>query len=115
MDSEEVTRSLQWLAYYVVKSRVAKETNLHPLYLTFLDGLQQPKLMEMVTQTTYSCLKALLGSEVLSGAVASSQHRQGRRAAVDSYAIFFSPKVICLNQLNIYFLPLTRLLVVDIT
>jgi hypothetical protein len=51
-----------WFAYYLVKTRVAKETNQHGVYLQFLDGVGQAKLMDLVTASTFACLKVLLGA-----------------------------------------------------
>ena len=67
-----------WLAYYLVKNRVSKETNQHGIYLQFIDGVGQAKLLELVTASTFSCLKVLLGALTVLPAVAvlnSASHR----------------------------------------
>lgn len=51
-----------WFSYYLVKNRVSKETNQHGVYLQFIDGLGQAKLMDLVTNSTFACLKVLLNA-----------------------------------------------------
>ena len=62
-----------WLAYYLVKNRVCKESNLHATYLSLLDAVQQPKLFDHVTNLTYCCLRVLLN--MAEAAVNSTTHR----------------------------------------
>ena len=62
-----------WLAYYLVKNRAAKEVNFHPIYIDFFEQLKQPQLLEMVTNSTYDCLRILLRS--VDQAVVSTSHR----------------------------------------
>ena len=67
-----------WFAYYLVKNRVSKETNQHPVYLQFVDGMGQPKLIDLVTTATFSCLKVLLNALTIYPAAAilnSGTHR----------------------------------------
>lgn len=49
-----------WLAFYFVKSRATKETNLHGIFLLFLERLQMPGIMDTVVNTTYDCIRVLL-------------------------------------------------------
>jgi hypothetical protein len=51
-----------WFAYYLVKTRVSKETNQHTVYLQFLDGMGQAKLLDLITGSTFACLKVLLNA-----------------------------------------------------
>jgi CCR4-NOT transcription complex subunit 1 len=44
----------------IVRSRVAKETKFHDVYLRFLEALGYPKLMEIVVSVTYDCINILL-------------------------------------------------------
>lgn len=62
-----------WLAYYLVKSRASKEVNFHGIYIEFFEKLKQPRLLEMVTNMTYDCLRVLLKS--VDQAVVSTSHR----------------------------------------
>eukprot|EP00928_Gymnodinium_smaydae_P011184 TRINITY_DN14154_c1_g3_i1.p1 TRINITY_DN14154_c1_g3~~TRINITY_DN14154_c1_g3_i1.p1 ORF type:complete len:2535 (+),score=382.87 TRINITY_DN14154_c1_g3_i1:627-7607(+) len=64
-----------WLAYYAVKNRASKEVNHHPLYIDFFERFKLPKLMEVVTATSYDCLRVLLKS--VDQAVVSTSHRTG--------------------------------------
>lgn len=74
----------------MVKSRVAKEVNLQPLFLRvaqpccttvlralpqFLDALSQNKLIDFVTQSTFTLLHLLLADDALDMAVVSPAHR----------------------------------------
>lgn len=54
---------LHWLARYLVLERVSIEPNNHELYMQFLDGLEQPRVMVYVLHETYAKLKALLESD----------------------------------------------------
>eukprot|EP00928_Gymnodinium_smaydae_P097823 TRINITY_DN894_c1_g2_i1.p1 TRINITY_DN894_c1_g2~~TRINITY_DN894_c1_g2_i1.p1 ORF type:complete len:2458 (+),score=390.25 TRINITY_DN894_c1_g2_i1:119-7492(+) len=62
-----------WFANYVVKNRASKEVNHHPLYISFLEQSEYPKIFEHITNTTYSCLRVLLRS--VDQAVVSTSHR----------------------------------------
>lgn len=75
---EEMRQILQteyypWLAYYLVKNRASKEVNFHGTYIEFFEKLRQPRLLEMVTNMTYDCLRVLLKS--VDQAVVSTSHR----------------------------------------
>ncbi|KAF4677533.1 hypothetical protein FOL47_000921 [Perkinsus chesapeaki] len=65
----------QWFSMYMVKSRVTKEVNLQPLFLQFLDCLGQNKLIDYITQSTFTVLHLLLSDEALDMAVVSPAHR----------------------------------------
>ncbi|KAF8820431.1 CCR4-Not complex component, Not1 protein [Cardiosporidium cionae] len=49
-----------WLCHYIVKSRAAKECNLHGIFLDFVDKLDQPKLLDIIVTMTSECLISLL-------------------------------------------------------
>ncbi|PFH31998.1 hypothetical protein BESB_019390 [Besnoitia besnoiti] len=49
-----------WLTYYIVKSRAAKEPNLHSIFVLFLEKLKLPGLWEAVINMTYNCIHVLL-------------------------------------------------------
>ncbi|KAF4723894.1 hypothetical protein FOZ62_002149, partial [Perkinsus olseni] len=65
----------QWFSMYMVKNRAAKEVNLQPLFLQFLDALGQNKLIDYVTQSTFTLLHLLLSDDALDMAVVSPAHR----------------------------------------
>eukprot|EP00917_Polyrhabdina_sp_WS-2016_P005675 GHVP01012712.1.p1 GENE.GHVP01012712.1~~GHVP01012712.1.p1 ORF type:complete len:1731 (-),score=253.00 GHVP01012712.1:883-6075(-) len=54
------TQYFGWFAYYLVKSRAAKEPNHHPVFNDFLDQLKQPKLIEVIIPMTIECIRDLL-------------------------------------------------------
>ncbi|CBZ51231.1 hypothetical protein NCLIV_042980 [Neospora caninum Liverpool] len=49
-----------WLTYYVVKSRAAKEPNLHGIFVLFIEKLKLPGLWDAVINMTYDCIHVLL-------------------------------------------------------
>nr|AHK23676.1 CCR4-NOT transcription complex subunit 1-like protein [Chromera velia] len=53
---------ISWLALYIVRSRASKETNLHQVFMDFVDRLHMHhhRLYETVLQTTYDCIRSLL-------------------------------------------------------
>ncbi|CXI46907.1 CCR4-NOT transcription complex subunit 1, putative [Plasmodium berghei] len=48
-----------WLAFYIVKSRVSKEVNLHNVFLEFIDKLSYPMLIETIINMTYDYILIL--------------------------------------------------------
>ena len=51
-----------WFAVYLVVKRASIEPNFHVLYLGLLDALNEPDLIRLVLDATYSNIKALLSS-----------------------------------------------------
>ncbi|ESS33895.1 CCR4-Not complex component, Not1 protein [Toxoplasma gondii VEG] len=49
-----------WLTYYIVKSRAAKEPNLHGIFVLFIEKLKLPGLWDAVINMTYDCIHVLL-------------------------------------------------------
>ncbi|CAD2103454.1 hypothetical protein YYG_01664 [Plasmodium vinckei petteri] len=48
-----------WLAFYIVKSRVSKEVNLHNVFLEFIDKLRYPMLIDTIINMTYDYILIL--------------------------------------------------------
>ncbi|SCM21694.1 CCR4-NOT transcription complex subunit 1, putative [Plasmodium chabaudi chabaudi] len=48
-----------WLAFYIVKSRVSKEVNLHNVFLEFIDKLSYPMLIDTIINMTYDYILIL--------------------------------------------------------
>lgn len=49
-----------WFAYYLVKTRVVKEANLHDLYLSLVNKLTFVRASEIVLHVSYDCMRILL-------------------------------------------------------
>eukprot|EP00026_Physarum_polycephalum_P000086 Phypoly_transcript_00086.p1 GENE.Phypoly_transcript_00086~~Phypoly_transcript_00086.p1 ORF type:complete len:2362 (+),score=414.48 Phypoly_transcript_00086:843-7088(+) len=54
-----------YMAQYLVVKRISIEQNFHPLYLTFLEKLNLPRLTQLILNYTLENIKTLLRSEKL--------------------------------------------------
>jgi CCR4-NOT transcription complex subunit 1 len=63
MQEQFVDRYARWFANYLVDQRISTEPNNHPLYLRFLDALDQQLLSKLILQETFVKAAKLLNSE----------------------------------------------------
>lgn len=63
-EAKEVLESdfFPWVAFYLVAKRVSTQGNYHTLYMSFLDQIDEPGLMEQVRIRTLATVRRLLGS-----------------------------------------------------
>jgi CCR4-NOT transcription complex subunit 1 len=54
-----------WFAAYLVEKRVSSQPNLHPLYLTMLDGFQLAELNKFILDSTYYNVTKYLSSPII--------------------------------------------------
>eukprot|EP00981_Chlorochromonas_danica_P009064 scaffold2470_cov158-Ochromonas_danica.AAC.4 len=54
-----------WFATYLVEKRVSSQPNLHPLYLTMIDVLQQADLNKLILDSTYYNVTKYLSSPII--------------------------------------------------